>query len=60
MATLIRFVDAAKNEFVFINPDHIRIVKPRSNGGAEIVLDDGIFVFVAEAPDAVMKSLDPG
>jgi hypothetical protein len=60
MTTLIRFVDAAKNEIVFINPDYIRLVKPTSSGGAEIVLDDRIFVFVAETPDAVMKSLDHG
>ena len=60
MATLVRFVDAAKNETVFINPDHIRLIRPRSGGGAEIVIDEKIFVVVAEAPDAVMKSLDHG
>jgi hypothetical protein len=60
MTKLIRFVDATVKEVVFINPDHIRLVKPRSDGGAEIVLDDKIFIFVAETPDAVMKALDHG
>jgi hypothetical protein len=60
MTALIRFVDATEKEVVFINPDHIRLVKPRSDGGAEIVLDDKIFIFVAETPDAVMKALDHG
>jgi hypothetical protein len=60
MTKLIRFVDATEKEVVFINPDHIRLVKPRSDGGAEIVLDDKIFIFVAETPDAVMKALDHG
>jgi hypothetical protein len=60
MTKLIRFVDATKKEVVFINPDHIRLVKARSDGGAEIVLDDKIFIFVAETPDAVMKALDHG
>jgi hypothetical protein len=58
MAGLVRFVDAEENSVVFINPDHIRFVKPRSDGGAEIVLDDKIFILVAESPDAVMKTLD--
>jgi hypothetical protein len=60
MATLIRFVDAANREVVFINPDHIRLVKPKSGWGAEILLDDKIFVVVAESHDAVMKALDHG
>jgi len=45
---------------VFINPDHIRLVRPRPEGGAEIVLDDKILILVAESPDAVMKTLDHG
>jgi hypothetical protein len=60
MATLIRFVDAAENKVVFINPNHIRLVKPGPAGGAEILLDDKIFIVVAETPDAVVKSLDHG
>ena len=60
MTTLVRFVDAAENAVVSINPDHIRLVKSRSDGGAEIVLDDGLFIFVAESPEAVMKALDHG
>jgi S1/P1 Nuclease len=39
---LVRFIDATEKKAVFINPDHIRIVKPRSEGGSEIVLDDKI------------------
>jgi hypothetical protein len=45
---------------VFVNPDHIRIVKPSSDGGAEIVFDDRFSIFVAETPDAVIKALDHG
>jgi hypothetical protein len=32
----------------------------RSDGGAEIVLDDKISIFVVETPDAVIKALDHG
>jgi hypothetical protein len=60
MAALVRFVDAKEKKAVFINPAHIRIVMPTSDGGAEIVLDDKISIFVAETPDAVMKALDHG
>jgi hypothetical protein len=60
MAALVRFVDAKEKKAVFINPDHIRIVMPTSDGRAEIVLDDKISIFVAETPDAVMKALDHG
>jgi hypothetical protein len=47
MAALVRFVDAKEKKAVFVNPDHIRIVKPRSDGGAEIVFDDKLSIFVA-------------
>jgi hypothetical protein len=60
MAALVRFVDAKEKKAVFINPDHIRIVKPRSDGGAEIVFDDKLSIFVAETPDAVIKALEHG
>jgi hypothetical protein len=60
MAALVRFVDAKEKKAVFINPDHIRIVMPTSDGGAEIVLDDKISIFVAETTDAVIKALDHG
>jgi hypothetical protein len=60
MATLVRFVDAGESKAVFINPDHIRLVRPRSGGGAEILLDDKILILVAESPEAVMKTLDHG
>jgi len=60
MAGLVRFVDAGENKAVFINPDHIRLVRPRPEGGAKIVLDDKILILVAESPDAVMKTLDHG
>jgi hypothetical protein len=60
MAKLVQFVDAAKNEVVFINPAHVRAVMPRSDGGAEIVLDNKIFVFVAGSPETVVKALDNG
>jgi hypothetical protein len=59
MAALVRFVDAKEKKTVFINPNHIRIVKVRSDGGAEIVLDDKISIFVVESPDAVIKALEP-
>jgi hypothetical protein len=32
----------------------------RSDGGAEIVLNDKIFIFVVETPEAVVKALDNG
>jgi hypothetical protein len=60
MARLIRFIDAAENKVVFINPTHIRLVKPGPAGGSEILLDNKIFIVVAETPDAVVKSLDHG
>ena len=60
MPALIRFIDAKEKKAVFINPDHIRIVKPTSDGGAEIVFDNQISIFVAETPDAVIKALDHG
>lgn len=41
-------------------PAHVRLVMPRSDGGAEIVLDDKIFIFVVETPEAVVKALDNG
>jgi hypothetical protein len=49
MAALVRFVDAKEKKAVFINLNHIRVVKARSDGGAEIVLDDKISIFVADA-----------
>jgi hypothetical protein len=60
MAKMIQFVDAAKNEVVFVNADHVRLVVPRSDGGTEIVLDDQIFIFVADTPEAVAKALNNG
>jgi len=60
MAALVRFIDAKEKKAVFINPDHIRVVKARFDGGSEIVLDDKISILVAETPDAVMKALDHG
>ena len=60
MAALVRFVDAKEKKAVFINPDHIRVVKARLDGGAEIALDDKISIFVAQTPDAVIKALDHG
>jgi hypothetical protein len=60
MTALIRLVDATEKKAIFINADHIRIVKPRSTGGAEIVFDDKHSIFVAEMPEAVIKALDHG
>jgi hypothetical protein len=60
MTALVRFVDAKEKKAVFVNPDHIRIVKPSSDGGAEIVFDDRFSISVAEKPDAVIKALDHG
>jgi hypothetical protein len=60
MAKLVQLTDAAKNESVFVNPAHVRLVTPRSDGGAEVVLDDKIFIFTAETPAAVVKALDNG
>jgi hypothetical protein len=60
MAALVRFVDAKEKKAEFINPNHIRVVKARSDGWAEIVLDDKISIFAVETPDAVIKALDHG
>jgi len=60
MSKLVRFVDAAKNEVVFINPAHVSLVITRSDGGAEIVLENKDFVFVADSPETVVKALDNG
>jgi len=57
MTALVRFVDAKEKTAVFVNPDQIRIVKPSSDGGAEIVFDDRFSIFVAETLDAVIKAL---
>jgi hypothetical protein len=38
MPALIRFIDAKEKTAVFINLDHIRIVKPTSDGGQKLYL----------------------
>lgn len=58
MAKLVQFTEVIKNDRVFINPSHVRVVIPRSDGGTEIILDGKIFFFVTETLEAVVKALD--
>jgi len=57
---LSQFTEAAPDDPpVFVNPDHVRAVRPHE-GNSEIIFDAEHAIIVSESPEAVAAKLGSG